>query len=236
MAVAAPTLDALEERLLALERRDLEVPHPVALSANEAAQLRRSHAAVAAGGCYSARWKWVPSSYYGYDLEKRRRTLGASTKLQLCKSMLMENKAWSGKPGEELSDRTNSRYYLIVVQYEATISVKKLMTELRALRPAGPGGERLDASSFDFRVASAEDNYRLTGFVHNSVTPFGLLERVPIVLAAGIAKMSPRFMWMGGGHVDLKLGMSVREFAKATGALVLDASEPRSSSAAIEEE
>ena len=56
------------------------------------------------------------------------------------------------------------------------------------------------------------------------------------MLAAGIAKMSPRFMWMGGGHVDLKLGMSVREFAKATGALVLDASEPRSSSAAIEEE
>ena len=32
----------------------------------------------------------------------------------------------------------------------------------------------------------------------------------------------PRFMWLGGGHVDLKLGVAVDEFVSVTGCKVQD--------------
>ena len=39
--------------------------------------------------------------------------------------------------------------------------------------------------------------------------------------------MRPKFIWMGGGHRDWKLGMAVSEFLQGFDAIVLDVSEPR---------
>jgi hypothetical protein len=36
------------------------------------------------------------------------------------------------------------------------------------------------------------------------------------------------FIWMGGGHVHLKLGLSISEFVRNTNAIVADVSEVRS--------
>lgn len=35
------------------------------------------------------------------------------------------------------------------------------------------------------------------------------------------------FVWMGGGHVHLKLGLSIDEFVRKTNAIVADISDPR---------
>jgi prolyl-tRNA editing enzyme YbaK/EbsC (Cys-tRNA(Pro) deacylase) len=168
-------------------------------------------------------WKFVPSDYYTYDLEKRRQTLGAANTYQLTKSVLFEN---IKSDATDCSDRTNSRYYLVVVQYEAEINGKKLASEIRALRPVGKG--RLPPNKFEFRLASSQDNDSLTGYRHNSVTPFGLLEDVPVLMASAIRDVKPAFIFMGGGHVDLKLGMAVEEFVQGTNAIVADVSDPRS--------
>lgn len=53
-------------------------------------------------------------------------------------------------------------------------------------------------------------NDRLTGFSHNAVTPVGMLERLPIVLSHRIAALQPALFWMGGGEVDLKLGLPLQ--------------------------
>lgn len=224
------SLADLSNRIAELETKSWNVPPKLlpdlkpTLTTTALSQMSRARSAVIKSNCTSAVWKFVPSDYYTYDLEKRRQTLGATTTFQLCKSMLMENIKCDNS---DCTDRTNSRYYLVVVQYEAEINGKKLASEIRALRSAGK--DRLPPNKFDFRLASSEDNDRLTGYVHNSVTPFGVVDdKVPIVLASVIKDVRPAFVYMGGGHVDLKLGMAVEDFVKGTSAIVADVSDARS--------
>lgn len=172
----------------------------------------------------STAWKWVPEGYYNLTLQQRANILGAHSIQQLCKSMLMENNR-APTSTENNNDPTYSKFYLVVVQYNATINTKKLESQARGLRPINQN--RLNPSDFDFRVAKEEDNDKVTGYSHNSVTPFGLLKKVPVILAKAVMDVKPAFIWMGGGHVDLKLGMSVEDFARGTNAIVLDVSDPR---------
>lgn len=185
-------------------------------------EITRARNSIAIHKIYSAVFSWVPDNYYDCTLEKRAEILGAHSTFQLCKSMLMENKAFA--PSEE--NETYSKFYLIVLQYKTSINTKKLQSEIRALRPVS---KRLDPSKFDFRVASEEDNSRLTGYSHNAVSPFGMLQDVPIILSKAIleqSNMSP-FIWMGGGHVHCKLGLAVSDFIRTMKPLVLDITDPR---------
>jgi len=182
------SLADLSNRITELETKSWNIPPKLlpdlkpTLTPTALSQMSRARSAVINANCTSAVFKFVPSDYYTYGLEKRRQTLGATTTFQLCKSMLMENVKCDAT---DCADRTNSRYYLVVVQYEAEINGKKLASEIRALRPAGK--DRLPPNMFEFRLAASSDNDRLTGYVHNSVTPFGLLDgTVPIVMASAI--------------------------------------------------
>eukprot|EP00586_Coscinodiscus_wailesii_P021127 CAMPEP_0172499168 /NCGR_PEP_ID=MMETSP1066-20121228/123111_1 /TAXON_ID=671091 /ORGANISM="Coscinodiscus wailesii, Strain CCMP2513" /LENGTH=264 /DNA_ID=CAMNT_0013272769 /DNA_START=75 /DNA_END=869 /DNA_ORIENTATION=- len=185
--------------------------------------LRRARSAVLSKNLYSTQWKWVPPNYYDLALPQRQKLLGAHSVHQLCKALLVENvKARD----DDIVDRTYSRHYLVVIQYSTTLNAKKMEKAVRALRHTEC---RLDPSRFEFRVASEEDNTRLTGYEHNSVTPFGLLrgDIVPVILARSVLDVRPQFIWMGGGHVDLKLGLSVAEFVRGVDAIVADVSDAR---------
>jgi prolyl-tRNA editing enzyme YbaK/EbsC (Cys-tRNA(Pro) deacylase) len=48
-----------------------------------------------------------------------------------------------------------------------------------------------------------------------------------VVLAQAIAELPQRFFWMGGGHVHLKLGVSVTDFQRALQPIVADISQER---------
>ena len=111
------------------------------------------------------------------------------------------------------------------VQYEATLDTQKLINSIRALRPVP---DRLVDSDFDIRVASEEDNSKITGYDNNAVVPFGLLAPVPVFLSSPIVPL--RAFWMGGGHVHLKLRMTVADFCKALNPVVADISQPRTGS------
>ena len=206
--------DALEVRVTALETNRYKCPKGVPV--DESMRRAREHVESLNICC---NWKWVPANYYDWSLEQRAKVLKARTTHMLCKSLLLENKKCS-EP-----DETNPKFILVVIQYKTTLDEKKLTTSIRKLRPVS---ERLGESSYDFQVASSEDNDRITGYKFNSVTPFGLKEKVMIVLSSEIVPYS--FFWMGGGHVNLKLGMSVTEFQKLGNVKVMELSEPRSSS------
>jgi prolyl-tRNA editing enzyme YbaK/EbsC (Cys-tRNA(Pro) deacylase) len=144
----------------------------------------------------------------------------------------MENKKWSPTTSTAPAathDPTNPRFVLVVIQYAATLDPRKLVAAIRALRPNVK--DRLDDGRFDFRIASPEDNDRLTGYSHNSVTPFGMLaasagsEAVPVLLCHAIVPL--KSFWMGGGHPNLKLGMAVSDFCSALNPIVADVSQPR---------
>jgi prolyl-tRNA editing enzyme YbaK/EbsC (Cys-tRNA(Pro) deacylase) len=207
--------------------------------------MRRARRAVEEAGLYSARWRWVPPEYYRWPLAERAACLRAPSVQHLCKSLLLENKKWSGAAapkegaGGARHDPTNPRFVLVVIQYAASLDPRKLVAAIRALRPSVK--DRLDDGQFDFRIASPEDNDRLTGYSHNAVTPFGMLcsvsgsgtadagigaaPPVPVLLCQAIVPL--RSLWMGGGHVHLKLGMSVADFCAALRPIVADISQPR---------
>ena len=191
-------------------------------------QVMRARRAVVESKCYSAVFKWVPEDYYSYPLIKRKEILNAGSTFQLCKTMLMENKMFDPSLQSSKDDYTYSQFYLVVLQYEAAINNKKLCSEVRGLRELA---NRLDPSKFDFRVASEEDNARLTGFSHNAVTSFGIKENLPIIIAKAIVNndgMQP-FIWMGGGHVHCKIGLSLHVFITSMSPYILDISDARNS-------
>ena len=50
---------------------------------------------------------------------------------------------------------------------------------------------------------------------------------IPVIVCESIvARVRPKFIWMGGGHRDRTLGMAVSEFLRGVDAIVLDVSEP----------
>ena len=203
---------------------DISIP-----SNPERVQIIRAHKAVTTANIFSSVFKWVPDQYYSFLLSERAQILGAHSTFQLCKSMLMENKAAEPALRFGANDASCSQFYLVVLQYEAVIDIKKLQSEIRALKPVA---SRLDPSKFDLRLASEEHNAKVTGYSHNAVTPFGLLESVPIILAKAIVTNMDmtQFIWMGGGHIHLKVGMSVEEFISFHKPMVLDVTNDRSDS------
>ena len=220
----AAALEDLSVRVGRLERERFKCPND-GVEVDEA--MRRARLAVERSRSFSAVWRWVPPPYYTWPLDERAKYLGARSPHHLCKSLLMENRKAPGGPGNGAGDPTNPKFVLVVVQYASTLDVKKLTNAIRSLRKDVK--KRLDPSQFDFRVASKEDNDAVTGFSHNSVTPFGLLrpEGVRIVLADAIVPL--RFFFMGGGHEHLKLAMAVPDFVDALDPIVADISVPRTS-------
>lgn len=198
---------------MALEQKRFRCPPTIHINEH----MRRARHSVEQHGLYSARWRFVPEAYYMWRLEARAECLGAPSIQYLCKSLLMEN-----RKAADSSDPTNPKYVLVIVQYAASLDVRKLVNAIRALRPVK---QRLDDSQFDFRIASEEDNDRITGYTHNSVTPFGLLEPVQVVLTHEVVPL--KFFWMGGGHVHVKVGVAVSDFCKSLSPIVADISQPR---------
>jgi prolyl-tRNA editing enzyme YbaK/EbsC (Cys-tRNA(Pro) deacylase) len=230
-------MEDLEHRVTALERRHFGCEDEskkknhdaVRIVENVDESMRRARRAVEEAGLYSATWKFVPEPYYTWPLSQRAICLGAPSVRQLCKSLLLENRK---APASSKLDPTYPKYVLVVIQYAATLDAKLLVNSIRALRPVK---ERFDESHFDFRIASEADNDRLTGYQHNSVTPFGLLARDQLVLVLAEAVVPLKFFWMGGGHVHLKLGMSVSNFCQALQPIVAPISQPRIDMEIVEE-
>jgi prolyl-tRNA editing enzyme YbaK/EbsC (Cys-tRNA(Pro) deacylase) len=220
------TLDSILSRIVALERqRYKDIPDDVTVI--DTSMKRARDAVESSCNCYSAVWKFVPEPYYTWTLQQRANCLGSLTGIgALCKSLLMENRKVVNLDNDD--DITNPKFVLVVIQYAATLDVKKLTTCIRSLRMKVK--ERLDSNQFEWRIASEQDNATITGYEHNSVTPFGLLKpnSVPIILCSKINEQQHKFIYMGGGHGRLKLGLAVSEFCQALHPIIADISQPRS--------
>ena len=66
---------------------------------------------------YSSVFLHVASDYYEKSLSERAKVLKCTVP-QLCKSIIFENTAWVQENNCQFGDPTNSRFYLVLVQYE----------------------------------------------------------------------------------------------------------------------
>lgn len=169
-------------------------------------------------GIYTATFTCVPPNYYELTLQERAEILGASSASQLCKSIIFENVLVDHF---NCDDPLDSRYYCVIVQYEAKIDTDLLSNVVNSLRPI------MNRKKFNFQLAPEAISDRLTGFSHNAVSPFGLRFNLPMIICQRCLQVKPAYIYLGGGQVDVKLGISTADFLKATGAIVGELSVPR---------
>lgn len=188
----------------------------------------------------------VPSTYYSWTLEERANILNCHVN-QLCKSIILENTSCSEK---DCSDFTNSKYYCVVLQYNTKLDEDKLRSMIINLRSK----DRLSKNKVTLRLVASEMNDKMTGFSHNAVSPFGinteLGRSIPVILSKALFthcntfaqpltdkrskdnktpnKPTPNhFLYLGGGHVDVKLGMSIHDFVRISNCKIGDITNSR---------
>nr|XP_033513278.1 uncharacterized protein LOC104101050 isoform X4 [Nicotiana tomentosiformis] len=76
-----------------------------------------------ANGVVDFSFKRVPSDYYDLPLEARRDIVSASSIQHLCKSIVLVN-TQAASNITDCSDRNNSKYYVVVVQYAARFNAE----------------------------------------------------------------------------------------------------------------
>ncbi|XP_047327516.1 uncharacterized protein LOC124931164 [Impatiens glandulifera] len=166
----------------------------------------RLSAILVASGVQDFIFKRVPFDYYDWTLEARRDVISAASVDHLCKSIVLVN---TQAPSEitDCSDRNNSKYYVVVVQYTARFNAETVRNFLYALNDG-----KIAKKKFNLRLAPEEISQKLTGYEHNGVTCVGMKTDIPVILDEAIVKLTPDFFWLGGGEIDLKLGIKTSEF------------------------
>lgn len=173
---------------------------------NDGATAARLSSILRCNGVRDFQFKRVPSDYYDRPLEARRDILGAASVEHLCKSIVLVN-TQAQTDVTDCSNRSNSKYYVVVVQYTARFSAETVKSFLYALNNG-----KIAKKKFNLRLAPEELSHQLTGYGHNAVTCVGMKTDIPVILDEAIAKLSPDFFWLGGGETDLKLGIRTSEF------------------------
>ncbi|CAN1333455.1 hypothetical protein LINPERPRIM_LOCUS36049 [Linum perenne] len=212
---------------------------------NAATTEDRLSAILRSNGVTDFSFKRVASDYYDWPYESRRDVLGAASIHHLCKSIVLVN---TQAPSNviDCSDRNNSKYYVVVVQYTARFNAESVRNYLYQLNEGKVAKKKFNSIKdqmiliteltgpgvhFDYavRLAPEETSYQLTGFEHNAVTCIGMKTDIPVILDEAIAKLDPDFFWLGGGEVDLKLGIRTSEFVSSVKPFIFSCSSSSSS-------
>lgn len=142
--------------------------------------------------------------------------MGAASIHQLCKTIILENTRGTTT---DCSNKLNSRFYAVIVQYTSRLQTAQLEKFVRSLVP---GASR---NNYHLRSAKPEDVARLTGAEFNGVCPIGNTVDIPIVLSERLLNVPTGWMFVGGGEPELKLSFPVADFIKQTGCFVADIAE-----------
>ncbi len=209
----------LEARVSALEARAAAVQTNVPGDEQSEAQ-RRVAAALTSARVLGSALVRVPGDYYGRPLAARAALLGCSPE-QLCKTIVLENSAAGTVAGSPDAPLSRARFVCVVLQYTARLKMEALARFLG------------DAS---LAMAPLEVADALTGFPHNAMTVFGMRSPMPVIIAkaaveAAAAAPLAGFVWLGGGDVDVKLRVFVKQLLRpdvlAPAVAVLDCTVPR---------
>ncbi|KAI9017246.1 hypothetical protein BC832DRAFT_15342 [Gaertneriomyces semiglobifer] len=146
----------------------------------------------------------VEADYYDWPLEKRAERLQAPDTAHLCKTLLFENTRQKPTSDNPL-DPLNSKHYILITQYVSKPNAQKFNNFVRSLN-----GNAVPRKYYNMRIASNEDNLRLTGYPNGGVCPFGTLADVPIVMTENITKLDPPVIFLGAGHDQYKVSIPVR--------------------------
>lgn len=206
-----PRISKLEQTILSVDDDDVSSSAAVPASTPHTT-IRDTEARLSnilrSNGVNDFQFTKVPSDYYDWPLESRRDVLAAASIHHLCKSIVLVN-TQAQSSVVDCSDRNNSKYYVVVVQYTARFNAEAVKNFLYTLNNG-----KIPKKKFNLRLAPEETSMNLTGYEHNAVTCIGMKTDIPVILDEAITKLSPDFFWLGGGETDLKWGIKTSEFIK----------------------
>ncbi|KAK9203510.1 hypothetical protein WN943_013765 [Citrus x changshan-huyou] len=221
-----PRISKLEQTILSVDDDDVSSSAAVPASTPHTT-IRDTEARLSnilrSNGVNDFQFKKVPSDYYDWPLESRRDVLAAASIHHLCKSIVLgfisgrlivfllsaQVNTQAQSNVVDCSDRNNSKYYVVVVQYTARFNAEAVKNFLYTLNNG-----KIPKKKFNLRLAPEETSMNLTGYEHNAVTCIGMKTDIPVILDEAITKLSPDFFWLGGGETDLKWGIKTSEFIK----------------------
>ncbi|XP_075517953.1 uncharacterized protein LOC142552176 isoform X2 [Primulina tabacum] len=94
-----------------------------------------------------------------------------------------------------------------IVLYTARFNAESVKNFLYALNDG-----KISKKKINMRLAPEAASAKLTGYEHNGVTCIGMKTDIPVILDEAIVKLKPDFFWLGGGEIDLKLGIRTSQF------------------------
>ena len=163
----------------------------------------------------------TPEDYYSMTLDQRKVIVGCN-KEALCKSVILENTQFD----EKIKCPIYQRYYLTIVQYVSEFNAEKIARLLRSYI-----NEKYDIKltkrQIHFRVAKKEVAYEMTGFSFNSIGPYLMKsEDLLIIFPSKLYEIYPQYFYLGGGELELKVGVCIDDFMRLFGkqTLVIDTS------------
>jgi prolyl-tRNA editing enzyme YbaK/EbsC (Cys-tRNA(Pro) deacylase) len=166
----------------------------------------------------SIQLKRAEPNYYDLSLDQRREFLKAPSTYHLCKTLVMENTDYDESKS---SDIYYPKYVAVIIQYESRLNSEKVMKFMKDYQKSHSSTE-LSRKCFHFRLADESVAKELTGYGYNAITPFLMRSKLPVILSKNILSLTPQYIWLGGGEVDLKLGISIEELISVTSPLVAD--------------
>ena len=124
--------------------------------------------------------------------------------------------ALGGEP-DQATKAARSRFFAVVLQYDCQWKKEKMERELRAR-----GG--MSKKGCQLHFADQAEAEALTGFVRNAVTPLGMKPsaEIPLFLSHHIPALKEGYFWLGGGAINLKLGVRTDDFVSCLQPVVAD--------------
>jgi prolyl-tRNA editing enzyme YbaK/EbsC (Cys-tRNA(Pro) deacylase) len=109
------------------------------------------------------------------------------------------------------------KFIMVIVQYSKKLVPQNIAAIMRQYqRDAYPQNKEkhIGRKFYKFRLAEEEDAYAMSGYKYNAITPFFMNDNsLKIILSDTIVNgLNPGYFWLGGGRVELKMGISVEEF------------------------
>lgn len=151
--------------------------------------------------------------YYNLSYQERIELLQGHSIQQLCKTLLMVNKKYTIH--NELTHIQHPQYVLCIIQYISRLHNDKLCKFIYNNISQQASCIRR-SKEYNMRLASEQDNNRLTGYVNNALTPFDINDNtLHIIIDHKIIQQCKQYdnnMYLGGGHVDVKLMLNIDEF------------------------
>jgi len=154
--------------------------------------------------CLSWKFHIVPKDFYSQDIEFRAKHILRAPSIEyLCKSLLMKNTKCIHN---DCNDRLNSKYYLVLFQYDKKLKQQKLKKFVKALS---------DKSNkhYKFSLAPSDETLNVTGFEYNCVSPIGV-GNIPLIISHHIIHGKYQNIWIGSGSLNIKLSIDTKELCQ----------------------